>query len=125
MSKIIKYEKLHESKLISLLKKEPDWNSFTSNEMVEKFKRELLKSETYICITNGKISGYIRALVDSFGIYVSELYVAPEHRNKGNGRSLLYQVREKFPDQETYVLSDEDDYYEKLGLTRIGSVFKL
>ena len=69
--------------------------------------------------------GYLRALVDGFGIYVSELYVAPAFRNNGYGKELLRELKEDHEGQDVYVLSDEDLYYEKLGYKRVGSVFQL
>lgn len=125
MGRILKYEKQHELELILLLKDEPDWNSFTSDQTIEKFKAVLLTSETFIYEYNNKVCGYIRALVDEFGIYISEIYVAPSYRNHGYGKELLKRLKEEHLDQEIYVLSDEDLYYQKLGLKRIGSIFKL
>lgn len=78
-----------------------------------------------VCVSDKLICGYIRALVDSFGIYVSELYVARQYRNRGFGRALLKAMRKSLQGQEIYILSDEDLYYQKLGLRRIGSVFQL
>ena len=125
MSNIFKYDKTYESGLITLLKKEPDWNSFTRTGAVEVFKGALLSSQTYICKSQSEVCGYLRALVDGFGIYVSELYVAPAFRNNGYGKELLKALKQDHLDQAVYVLSDEDLYYEKLGCKRVGSVFQL
>lgn len=125
MSNIFRYDKRHEPGLIALLGKEPDWNSFTSDGAIEDFKNALLNSATYVCTSNGEVCGYLRAMVDSFGIYVSELYVAPRHRNRGYGSELLSELKQAYPEQDVYVLSDEDQYYEKLGCRRVGSVFQL
>lgn len=125
MSNILRYDKRHESELLSLLKAEPDWNSFTGADTLEIFRDALLNSETYICQSQGRICGYLRALVDGFGIYVSELYVAPPCRNRGQGKELLNKIRQQHPNQDIYVLSDEDLYYEKLGCKRVGTVFQL
>ena len=125
MSNIHCYDKRHESELIALLKAEPDWNLFTSEDTLDVFKHALLNSETLICKCHGRICGYLRALFDGFGIYVSELYVAPLYRNKGKGKEFLNKIKQQHPNQEIYVLSDEDLYYEKLGCKRVGSVFRL
>ncbi|WP_191905899.1 GNAT family N-acetyltransferase [Nitrincola iocasae] len=85
MSNILKYQKEHELELIFLLGKEPDWSSFLSDDAIDTFKKSLLESETFLCESKGKICGYLRALVDGFGIYISELYVAPEFRGNGFG----------------------------------------
>jgi ribosomal protein S18 acetylase RimI-like enzyme len=125
MTSIYRYDKSHERELIMLLSKEADWNSFTSEGSIDKFRAALLSSETFICKSNSEVCGYLRALVDEFGIYVSELYVAPSHRNNGFGKDLLSRIRDEHPGKDVYVLSDEDLYYEKLGCERCGSVFKL
>ena len=125
MSKICRYGKIYEAELIALLTNEPDWVSFTCADRIDVFKRALLNSESYVCKIKGEVCGYLRALVDGFGVYVSELYVAPSFRNKGCGRELLNELRRNHADQSVYVLSDEDRYYEKLGYKRVGSVFEL
>ncbi len=125
MSNIFRYDKTYESELIALLKKEPEWNSFTHTGTVDVFKSALLSSQTYICKSQGEVCGYLRALVDGFGVYVSELYVAPTFRNNGYGKELLKELTQDHLDQVVYVLSDEDLYYEKLGCKRVGSVFQL
>ena len=125
MSNILKYQNEYEHELISLLAKEPDWSSFLSDDAIDTFKEALLESETFLCESKGNICGYLRALVDGFGIYISELYVAPQYRGNGFGSELLARVKQDHPNQDVYVLSDEDVYYEKLGYQRVGSVFKL
>jgi ribosomal protein S18 acetylase RimI-like enzyme len=125
MRSILKYQKEHELELISLLGKEPDWSSFLSDDAIDTFKKALLESETFLCESKGNICGYLRALVDGFGIYISELYVAPQYRGSGFGSELLAKVKQEHPNQDVYVLSDEDTYYEKLGYQRVGSVFQL
>jgi ribosomal protein S18 acetylase RimI-like enzyme len=125
MASIFKYQKELELELISLLEKEPDWSSFLSDDAVDTFKEALLESETLLCESKGNICGYLRAVVDGFGIYISELYVAPQYRGGGLGAELLARVKQEHPNQVIYVLSDEDAYYEKLGYQRVGSVFRL
>ena len=125
MGNTSKYDTTYESELIALLKKEPDWSSFTDPGKIDVFKSALLSDQTYICVSHGEVCGYLRAIVDGFGIYVSELYVAPAFRNKGYGKELLKELKQDHPDQVVYVLSDEDLYYEKLGCKRVGSVFQL
>lgn len=121
MSNSFRYNKKYESELIELLKPEPDWNSFTNEGALDKFKNALLSSETYICKSHSEIWGYLRALADGFGIYVSELYIAPRCRGNGYGRELLNKIKQEHLNQDVYVLSDED----LLGCKRVGSVFQL
>jgi ribosomal protein S18 acetylase RimI-like enzyme len=125
MVSIFRYGKNHESELIALMKAEPDWKLFTGDDRIEGFKKALLEGETYVCESQGRICGYLRAVVDGLGIYVSELYVAPDYRNNGYGKALLERIKQQHPDRDVYVLSDEDRYYEKLGCKRVGSVFQL
>lgn len=125
MSTILEYKRDNEAELLSLLKNEPDWSSFVSETAIDTFKEVLLEGETYLCESQGTICGYIRALVDGFGIYVSELYVAPRCRGNGYGAELLGKIKQVHPNQDVYVFSDEDLYYEKLGCRRVGSVFRL
>jgi ribosomal protein S18 acetylase RimI-like enzyme len=125
MCNILRYEKKHEAELLALLIEEPDWSSFTSEVSIGTFKEVLLNSESYICKSHGAICGYLRALVDGFGVYVSELYVAPQYRNNGYGKELLSKIKQTHREQVVYVLSDEDLYYMKLDCKRVGSVFQL
>ncbi len=125
MNRILRYEYIHEPELIALLLAEPDWNVFTRADRIDEFRQALRSSETYVCKSQDRLCGYLRALVDGFGIYVSELYVAPGYRNLGYGRELLRTIKQHHPDQDVYVLSDEDAYYAKLGCKRVGSVFSL
>jgi ribosomal protein S18 acetylase RimI-like enzyme len=125
MSTLLKYHKKHELGLLALLRNEPDWSSFLSEDAIGTFKNALLEGETYLYQSDGNICGYIRALVDGFGIYISELYIAPRYRGNGYGAALLGQVKQAHPNQDVYVFSDEDLYYEKLGYKRVGSVYQL
>ncbi|MDV7399602.1 GNAT family N-acetyltransferase, partial [Arthrospira platensis SPKY1] len=99
--------------------------SFLGDDAIDKFKDALLESETFLCESEGNICGYLRALVDGFGVYISELYVSPQYRGAGFDAELLERIKQEYPKQDVYVLSDEDGYYEKLGYQRVGSVFKL
>ena len=125
MSIVSTYCKTDEAELIALLERDPEWQSFTEARALDVFTRMLNESETYTCRSGGVLCGYLRALIDGFGLYVSELYVAPDHRNNGYGRLLLRELKQRHPDQAVYVLSDEDAYYEKLDCRRVGSVFQL
>jgi ribosomal protein S18 acetylase RimI-like enzyme len=125
MTNILKYQKEYEAELLVLLENEPDWSSFLSDDAIGAFKEALLKDETYLSEYEGQICGYVRALVDGFGIYVSELYVAPRCRGNCLGAALLGAVKKANPNQGVYVFSDEDRYYEKLGYKRVGSVYQL
>lgn len=125
MIEVSKYDKSHEEKLISLLKKEKDWDSFTNESVLDIFKNSLLNSVSMVSCFDGTVCGYIRAIDDAFGVYISELYVGPCFRNRGCGLALLNSVKHEFSRRHVYVFSDEDKYYEKHGFTRVGSVFEI
>lgn len=126
MYETLQYNQTHEAGLLSILEQDSDWGFFTNSNSVEKFKKVLANSATYVCCFNGEVCGYIRALVDDcFGVYVSELYVMPKHRNKKNGQNLLSALKTQYPGVDVYVMSDEDSYYEKLGYEKAGSIFKI
>ena len=125
MCNINRYDKGDEPELIRLLKADGDWDSFTCADSLDSFKNALVNSETLVCKTRNKVCGYLRAIVDGFGVYISELYVAPRYRGRGYARGMLHQIKSAHPDEDVYVLSDEDRYYEKLGYKRVGSVFRL
>lgn len=125
MGNIFRYDEMYESDLIALLKREPGWIEYTCADKIDIFRAALLRSRTYVCKHQSEVCGYLRTLVDDFGIYVSELYVAPAFRNNGYGRGLLEELKKDHPDQVICILSDEDSYYEKLGCTRVGSVFQI
>lgn len=125
MREILGYRVEHEPELLALLAREPDWQAFMSAEGLPRFRAALGDTSTFVCLEDGRICGYLRALVDGFGLYVSELYVAPAARRRGHGRALLQHLRDAHAGQDVYVLSDEDAYYERLGCVRVGSVFRL
>ena len=125
MAEILRYHPALETDLLALLSAEPQWADFTAADAIDRFRRALQASETYVCRVDGETCGYLRALVDGFGIYVSELYVAPTHRDRGLGRQLLARLKQAHAAEAVYVLSDEDAYYEKLGFARVGSVYRL
>ena len=124
MTTILDYTAAHEGELTSLLKADRDWDMFTRRDALGRFHAALSKGPTYVALVDGRIGGYVRAITDPFGVYVSELYVAPAFRGGGVGRSLLRELK-KSAAPPVYVLSDEDRYYEKLGCKRIGSVFEI
>lgn len=125
MREIMHYRVEREPELLALLAAEPDWREFMSAEGLPRFRTALRDTLSLVCFDDGRICGYLRALVDGFGLYVSELYVAPAARRRGHGRALLQHLRDSHVGQPVYVLSDEDTYYEKLGCVRVGSVFRL
>lgn len=123
---ILRYTREHEDAVISTISKDPDWAMFTNEKAVDNYKKRLAESITYVCHENGVFGGYLRALLDDgFAIYVSELFVTPEWRNRKIGRRLIARVKADFRHLTVYALSDEDAYYHKLGYAKVGSVFEI
>ena len=123
---IIRYKREHEDVVIAAIKKDPNWDILTNEGAINKYRKRLHESITYVCYEGETFSGYLRALLDDgFALYISELFVVPEMRNRKIGRNLLSRVRSDFKDLNVYALSDEDAYYEKLGYKKVGSVFEI
>lgn len=123
---ILRYTLDHEEAVLSAIGQDPDWDIFANDDAIDNYRKSLSESITYVCYDNGDFCGYLRALLDDgFAIYISELYVVPEWRNRMIGRSLIVQVKKDFDSLTVYALSDEDAYYEKLGYEKIGSVFEI
>lgn len=119
-------EKTDYDSLISLFKSEKDWDWFLSSEIMEKHKKSLGESITYIIFYKNEIIGYIRAIEDIGSyIYVCELLVNSKYRGKGSGKILLDRLITDYPEHHTLVMSDVDQYYQKLGYKREGSIFKV
>jgi GNAT superfamily N-acetyltransferase len=123
---IFRYKPEHEDAVISALKKDPSWDTFTNEKAIDNYKKSLGESITYVCYQNGELGGYLRALLDDgFAIYISELFVVPEWRNRTIGRTLIAKVKSDFRHLAVYALSDEDAYYDKLGYRSVGSVYEI
>ena len=123
---IFRYKREHENAVISAIEKDPNWDIFTNDRAIGNYRKRLLESITYVCYCNGTFGGYLRALLDDgFAIYISELFVVPELRNRTIGRTLIAKVKMDFRHLTVYALSDEDAYYEKLGYRKVGSVFEI
>lgn len=125
MCKVLRYSVEHEEGLLDLMKREPQWNDYTNPRQIEVFRKSLLEGDALVCKDGRDYCGYLRAITDGLGLYISELYVAPSWRNRGVGRRLLEVFKQQHIDREVYVLSDEDAYYEKLGHRKIGSIFEI
>ncbi|MCB5278796.1 MAG: GNAT family N-acetyltransferase [Candidatus Cloacimonetes bacterium] len=113
--------------LIQLIKLEgKEWICYWSDDSIGKYKLALKKSITYVAYNHNELIGYSRSLEDcGFYIYVCDLLVCKKHRGKGLGRMLMECIRDEFPDYGTFVMSDVDDYYHKLGYKKEGSVFQV
>jgi GNAT superfamily N-acetyltransferase len=123
---IFRYKREHEDAVLSAIKEEPSWDIFTNEKAIDNYKKSLCASITYVCYENGVLGGYLRAILDDgFAIYISELFVVPEWRNRAIGRTLIAKVKMEFRHLTVYALSDEDAYYDKLSYRRVGSVYEI
>ena len=119
--KILRYKREHEDALISAIREDSNWNMFTNEIAIDKYRKSLRESVTYVCYENGAFGGYLRALLDDgFAIYISELFVVPEWRKRTIGTMLIAKAKMDFRHLTVYALSDEDAYYEKLGHRKVG-----
>lgn len=123
---IRKYNKLtDEIKLMQMIQEEEGWD-YADEIMSEKYKKALESSITYVAYQEDVLYGYSRSLDDcGFYIYVCDLLVKPIFRGKEIGRKLMECLYQDYPDQTVYVMSDVDQYYEKVSYNRIGSIFEV
>ena len=104
---------------------EDGWD-YADENLSEKYKSALETSITYVAYKNNVLCGYSRSLQD-FGtyIYICDLLVKPDYRGDEIGRKLMECIRQDYPNRIVYVMSGVDEYYEKLGYKRVGSIFEL
>lgn len=114
-----------ESRLMEMIQNEEGWD-YAEDSIATQYKKALETSITYVADENGEICGYSRSL-DDFGIYiyVCDLLVRPDYRGKGLGRQLMEILCKDFPNQTIFVMSDVDEYYQKLKYSRSGSIFQV
>lgn len=119
------YETTDKNTLFELLEREgEEWKDYWQGDGQEKYKKALENSVVYLIFENDELCGYARCHDDDgYGLYVYDLLIDKKHRGKEYGRLLMEQACKDFPDSPTYVLSDVDPYYEKLGYKKEGTVF--
>lgn len=125
---IRKYQrKIDEEKLMALLKKEGEaWSCYWQDEVSFKYKEALVNSITYVAYEGDQLCGYCRALNDQdFYLYVCDLLVDIDHRKKAIGKKLIDKLKDEYPNQNIYIMSDVDQYYIKQGYQLIGSIFEV
>lgn len=109
--------------LLLLIRSEgSEWKAYTGS----KYKKALKDSLSYVAYTNDTLCAYLRSIEDC-GIYfwVVDLLVHENFRGRRIGKQLLDVLISDLPDQEIYVMSDADAYYQKLGYSKEGSVFRI
>lgn len=123
---IRKYNKISdEIKLMKMIENEDGWD-YANDAMAAQYKKALETSITYVAFQNDVLCGYSRSLNDcGFYIYVCDLLVKPDFRGKYIGRKLMECIYNDYPNQDVYVMSDVDQYYEKVDYKRIGSIYEV
>ncbi len=121
---IRKYEqhKDYEGLLAMIRLEGQEWKEYFN----PKYQLVLKNSLTYVALSDQKICGYSRSIDDSgLYIWVIDLLVDKEYRGNLIGKKLMERLHSDFPDQDVFVLSDVDEYYQKLGYSKEGSVFRV
>ena len=110
-------------KVLQIIKSEgEEWEDYLTPE----YEGLLETSVTYVALLEGVLCGYARSLRDGgFFVWVMDLLVDRNSRGHGMGKQMLERIAADFPNQEVYVLSDVDAYYEKLGYQRAGSLYQV
>jgi len=121
------YGEKDEMKLFDMLKEEgAEWESYYGDNGREKYKQALTSSITYVAYEGDILCAYVRCRDDNgFGVYVYDLLVRKSYRGQSIGRKLFKFICAKFPEDTVYVMSDVDEYYQKQGYRRVGSIFQV
>ena len=124
---IRQYKRMDEDALFALIMREGGgWEGYCDAQNKPKYQKALAGSVTYLIFENDLLCGFARCrLDDELGIYVYDLLVDKGYRGKEYGRLLLEQVCSDYPDEEAYVMSDVDGYYNKLGYEKEGTIFAI
>lgn len=126
MYQIIKYKPEYEDKLMEMIKQEgDDWKIYWEEPNASKYRRSFEKSITYLAIQDGKVCGYSRSLQDTLFIYVCDLLVNEQHRGHGLGLRLMKCLQEDYPELPVYIMSGNDEYYNKINCNKEGSIYLL
>lgn len=110
-------------RLLKVIKSEgEEWKEYFNS----KYQEVLKHSITYVAYIDNELCGYSRSINDH-GLYllVIDLLVAKKHRGHSIGRKLLEILSTNYPNQDIFVLSDVDGYYQKIGYRKEGSIFKI
>jgi GNAT superfamily N-acetyltransferase len=124
---IRKYSQQDHDALFELLRSEgDDWVCYWGEAAASVYQKALTNSITYVAYEGNILCGYSRSLNDcDLYIYVCDLLVNRRWRGREIGRQLMEQVFLDYPNQTVYVMSDVDEYYQKLGYHKEGSVFEV
>lgn len=126
MFKIVKYNSTYEDELMKLIRNEgEEWEIYWKEPNEAKYRKSFEKSVTYLALADERVCGYSRSLVDTLYIYVCDLLVNVEYRGNGLGKMLMDCLKDEYPDLPVYVMSGNDEYYNKIGCKKEGSIYLL
>lgn len=126
MFQIIKYEKKYEDELMQLIEDEgEDWDIYWKEPNATLYRKSFERSVTYLALADGKVCGYSRSMIDALFIYVCDLLVNVKYRGNGLGIQLMTCLQEDYPDLPVYIMSGNDEYYQKMNCKKEGSIYLL
>lgn len=110
-------------KLFEIIKSEgEEWKDYLD----AKYKVVLEQSITYVAYVDNVLCGYSRSINDNgLYIWIIDLLVDEKYRGYSIGRKLMECLLTDYQNQDVYVMSDVDEYYNKLGYKKEGSIFKI
>lgn len=124
MFEVKKYTDKYEDELMKVIEIEgEDWSIYWEEPNATIYKKALRESITYIALQDGKVCGYSRSIQDALFIYVCDLLVTSTCRGNELGKKLLKCIEKDYPGLPIYVMSGNDEYYQKLGCTKEGSIY--
>ncbi len=97
------------------------WKSFTL-DLVKKF---FSTSNWVIVEDNDEIIAFARYITDSvLTVFLCEIIVHKDHRRKGIGKMIIDEIFEQHKDLRIELISDEDEFYQKLGFRNVGNGYR-
>lgn len=88
---------------------------------------KLLETSTYLVAEdNGQIIAFARYLTDGvLTTFLAELLVVPHFRRQGIGKLLIDTVKKQLPENRLELISEADDFYERVGFRKVGQGYRL
>ena len=121
---IREYNPSHDyERLMEVIKSEGgEWEEYLASG----YQECLRNSVTYVAWMNEILCGYVRSIQDS-GMYIWVIDLLVDKRYRGNqiGRKLLERAASDTCALGAFVMSDVDEYYEKQGYRKEGSLYKI
>jgi ribosomal protein S18 acetylase RimI-like enzyme len=116
-----------EDKVMVMIEAEgAEWACYSDDNVSDNYRLALEKSITYVAYEGDSLCGYSRSIDDcGFYVYICDLLVKPRYRKRKIGRKLMERLNTDYPNHEVFVMSDIDEYYQKQGFKREGSIYKV